>query len=115
MRATAGDSRIRPEYRTVSGWVDGGPLERLRFIPAGARGRMRAVVEAAAIARLPRPDVIWTSVDEVLAPYFWSQLGPLRRPLVLDLDSSPEQLEQDAQLYFGRAPHTGARRMLANL
>ena len=112
---TAGDPRIRPEYRTVSGWVEGGLLERLPFVPRGARGRIRAIVEAAAITRLPRPDVIWTSVDEVLAPYFWSQLGVLRRPLVMDLDSSPDQLEQDAQLYFGRAPHTGVRRALADL
>jgi len=77
---TVADGRIRPEYRNVSGWVTNGWLERVRILPPAIRGRMRATLEAAPVARFPRPDVIWSSADEVLAPYFWTQLGPLRRP-----------------------------------
>jgi glycosyltransferase involved in cell wall biosynthesis len=110
---TADDARIRPEYRTVSGWVEGGSIERLGFLPPGLRGRLRAVAEAAPFARLPRPDVIWTSAGELLAPYAWAQLGSLRRPLVLDVDASPTQLEEVAELYRGRASGPGVRLALA--
>lgn len=112
---TAGDTRILPEYRNISGWINGGWIERMRLLPPGIRGRARATLQAAPVARLPRPDVIWTSADEVLAPYFWSQLGPLRRPMVMDLDASPEQLEENAPLFLGRPSHTGLRRTLASL
>jgi glycosyltransferase involved in cell wall biosynthesis len=111
---TAEDPRIRAEYRTVSGWVEGGAVERLRFLPAGTRGRLRAVAEAAPFARLPRPDVIWTSAGELLAPYAWAQLGPLRRPLVLDVDASPVQLEENAELYWGRPSPPRLRLALAH-
>ena len=110
---TADDARIRPEYRTVSGWVEGGAIERLGFLPAGLRGRLRAVAEAAPFARVPRPDVIWTSAGELLAPYAWAQLGSLRRPLVLDVDASPAQLEETAELYRGQPTRPGARLALA--
>jgi glycosyltransferase involved in cell wall biosynthesis len=110
---TADDARIRAEYRTVSGWVEGGAIERLRFLPVGARGRLRAVAEAAPFARLARPDVIWTSAGELLAPYAWAQLGPLRRPLVLDVDASPAQLEENAELYWGRSARPRLRDALA--
>jgi glycosyltransferase involved in cell wall biosynthesis len=67
------------------------------------------MAEAAPFARLPRPDVIWTSTVEVVAPYLWSQWGPLRRPLVLDLDWTLEQQEQLAPIYFGRPAKHGLR------
>ena len=111
---TADDPRIVPDYRVVTGWRSGGAIERLRFLPHGARGRARALVEGSSLARIPRPDVIWTSAgDELLAPYAWAQLGPLRRPLVVDVDATPALLEDDAELYYDRPPKTGmARRLL---
>jgi len=111
---TEDDPRILPDYRVVTGWRRGGGIERLRFLPHGARGRARALVEGSSLARIPRPDVIWTSAgDELLAPYAWAQLGPLRRPLVVDVDATPALLEDDAELYYDRPPKTGmARRLL---
>src|SRR5690606_4071958 len=55
-----------------------------------------------------RPDVIWTAAGADLAPYMWAQAGPLRRPLVLDLDWTVDLRESLAPAYFGRAPRTGA-------
>lgn len=112
---TADDPRLIPTYRSVSGWVDGGLVERLGFLPAGLRGRARALLEASAVARLPRPDVIWTSVAEAAVPWLLPMIGPLRRPLILDLDSTFEQLDAMAEAYQGRAPRRGLalRRSLA--
>lgn len=108
------DPRIAPEFRWVTGWA-GGRIERLPFLTDGIKGRLRAVAQARAIATLPRPDVIWTSVAEVAAPHLWSQLGPLRRPMVLDLDGTVEQIEAMAPEYFGRQPRRGMRLRLATL
>jgi len=70
-------------------------------------------VEGSSLARIPRPDVIWTSAgDELLAPYVWAQLGPLRRPLLYDADATPALLEADAELYYGRPPKTDMTRRL---
>src|ERR1051326_3206585 len=95
---------IDPSFREVTGWVEGGWIERLPLVPRAARGRLRATVQAAALAEVPRPDVIWTSVSEVALPHCWAQYGPLRRPFVLDLDWTFEQQEQLASVYFGRPP-----------
>jgi glycosyltransferase involved in cell wall biosynthesis len=104
------DNRIWAEFRRVSGWKEGGRIERLPLLSGGSRGRIRAVLEAGSFARLPRPDVIWTSAGEVVTPYLWSQIGPLRRPLVLDLDATWDQLEEMAAPYKGRPPASGMRR-----
>ena len=109
--ATA-DGRVAPTFRSVSGWREGGLFERLP-LPAGLSGRLRALTEAAPFGSLPRPDAIWLSAPEVATPYLWSQLGPLRRPVVLDLDATPKQLDAMAQPYFGRPPKSGLRRVLA--
>jgi len=106
------DGRLDPTFRSVSGWREGGLFERLP-LPAGLSGRLRALTEAAPFASLPRPDAIWLSASELVTPYLWSQLGPLRRPVVLDLDATPAQLEAMAQPYFGRPPKSGLRRILA--
>lgn len=104
------DPRIRPDYAEVSGWSDGGVIERLGFLPAAVRGRARALVEARSLARLPRPDVIWTNAGgRVLKAYAWAQLGPLRRPLVFDADSSPRQWQEN-ELYLYRPRRGGPRR-----
>jgi glycosyltransferase involved in cell wall biosynthesis len=104
------DPRIRPEYAVVSGWNEGGVIERLGFLPRTIRGRVRAVAEARSLARMPRPDVIWTSAGgRLLTAYAWAQIGPLRRPLVFDTDSSPRQWLQDAELYLGRHQRSGLR------
>ncbi len=109
------DPRIRPTYCCVSGWIEGGAIERLPLAPASLKGRARAVLQAAPLAGFPRPDVIWTGVHEVVTPYLWAQLGPLRRPLVLDLDWTLEQQEQLAPVYFGREPKRGRRLGMARL
>ena len=113
--ATERDPRIDPTYRRVSGWVPGGRLERLPALPDGLKGRLRALTEAAQFATLPRPDIIWSSATSVLGPHVWSQLGPLRRPLVLDLDWTFEQQEEFAPFYYDRPPHRGLRRRLLKL
>lgn len=103
------DARIRPTFHCVTGWVAGGVIERMPLVSGAVKGRARAVLQAAAFATLPRPDVIWTGVREVLTPYLWAQLGRLRRPLVLDLDWTLEQQEALAPVYFGRAAKRGRR------
>lgn len=107
------DPRIRPLYRRVSGWVDGGIIERTPLLPAGIKGRARAVIEGGRFAALPRPDAIWTSAPDAILPYLWAQAGPLRRPLVLDLDWTLEQQEAFAPVYFGRPAKLGLPLSLA--
>lgn len=110
---TRDDPRIRPTYRRVTGWVDGGALERVPAVPAVLKGRARAAIEAAAFATMPRPDVIWSSAREAVTPYLWAQLGGLRRPLVLDFDWTLEQQEALAPIYFGRPSKRGIRLAVA--
>lgn len=112
---TERDPRIRPSYCSVVGWKAGGWIERLPFMPGGAKGRLRALASAGAMAQVPRPDVIWTSAAELTAPYAWSQCGPLRRPVVMDLDWTLEQQESLAPVYFRRPSKAGWRRSLAEL
>ena len=112
---TSDDRRIRPTYRRVTGWVDGGAVERAPAVPAALKGRARASLQAAAFATLPRPDVIWSSAREAVAPYLWAQLGGLRRPLVLDFDWTLEQQEALAPIYFGRPSKRGIRLAIARL
>ena len=113
---TANDPRISPTYRTVTGWVEDGRLERLPLLPRGLKGRARAVLEAAAMASLPRPDVIWSSVGQVAAPHLWAEVGPLlRRPRIHDLDATLEQIEEFAPAYYGRPPHRGVRGLAGRL
>lgn len=112
---TQDDPRIRPIYRQVRGWSDSGRIERLPLLPAGVKGRFRGVLDASAVAMLPRPDVIWSAAAEVTVPHLWSQVGRLRRPLVLDLDATVDQQEAFASVYFRRPPKRGARRLVARL
>jgi glycosyltransferase involved in cell wall biosynthesis len=112
---TRHDPRIRPTYRRVSGWVNGGLVERLPGVPVGLKGRARAFLEASAVGTIPRPDVIWMAVTEVAVPHLWAELGPLRRPLVLDLDWTLEQQERLAPIYFRRPGRRGAACALARL
>lgn len=107
---TENDDRIRPQYGLVEGWHEGGWIERLDLLPAPVRGRLRGMLSARVLATLPRPDVIWSAANEVTLPWLWSQVGPLRRPLVLDLDATGSQLERMAMHYRGRAPRRGVRR-----
>jgi glycosyltransferase involved in cell wall biosynthesis len=110
---TADDPRISATYRPISGWVEGGLIERLPLLPKGAQGRVRAMTESLAMARWPRPDAIWTSSIEAIAPMVWTQKGPLRRPLILDLDSTVSQLEDMSEHYFNRPRKNGLRLSLA--
>ena len=109
---TATDQRISAKYRAVTGWDADGKLERLPFVPKPMIGRVRALREAAAFAAFPRPDAIWLSAPEVVTPYLWSQFGRWRRPVVLDLDATPGQLDAMSRWYFGRKPKGRARRSL---
>lgn len=99
------DGRLRPSFAHVTGWREGGLLER--SLPAGVAGRLRAAAEARGFARLPRPDVTWTSCLELAVPYLWANVGPLRRPLVVETDWVYEQQEAMAELYFRRPPRSG--------
>jgi glycosyltransferase involved in cell wall biosynthesis len=102
------DGRLEPTFAPINGWRAGGFIERLP-IPAGARGRIRAIAQSRSFAAFPRPDVIWSSAVETLTPYLWSQLGPLRRPVLLDMDWTVDQGEELARTYFNRPPRTGMR------
>src|SRR6185437_5877063 len=116
LRASAmADGRLDPRFRAVTGWRDTGMLEHAPLVPRWLKGRVRAVAEASPFAQFPRPDAIWLSAPEVAAPYTWAQLGPLKRPVVLDLDATPRQLEGMARLYFGRPPKQGLRRVAARV
>lgn len=109
------DARIQPVFRTVSGWRERGWLERLPYVPPGIAGRARATLEASALAMLPRPDAIWAGALPVAGPFLWSQLGRLRRPLIYDLDSTFEQLDDFADVYYGRPPRRGLTRLIQHL
>lgn len=109
------DERIRPRFALVGGWHDGGVIERLPLISRGAKGRIRTLIEASAFAGIPRPGAMWTAAGTALTPYLWSQIGPLRRPLVLDFDWTVEQREAWAPEYFARPPRAGFRRTVALL
>lgn len=111
---TRNDPRISPTYRTVTGWVPRGTLERLPIIPKGLKGRARAVLQTAPLAGFPRPDVIWTSVGPERAGYLWSLMGPLRRPVVYDCDGTLELQEHMAAIYSKRPPKSGLSRFLAD-
>jgi glycosyltransferase involved in cell wall biosynthesis len=101
------DERIRPVFREVSGWRESGRLERLPLLPRAVKGRLRIAAEVSRYGRFPRPDVIWTSCRAELAPMAWANLGPLHRPLVIDLDATNRQLESMAKEYWGRRPRGG--------
>jgi glycosyltransferase involved in cell wall biosynthesis len=109
---TEDDGRIAADYRTVGGWVEGGAIERLPVLGAAVKGRLRALREASAFASWPRPDAIWSSVATAVLPFTWAQLGPLRRPLVLDLDETLDLRERYARPYYGREPRGGAHARL---
>lgn len=104
------DPRLEPLYRSVTGWRAEGAFERMTLLPRALRGRMRGVYEARALATFPRPDGIWLSATEVVAPFLWAQVGRWRRPLILDLDSTPSQLDTMAPWYFSRPPKRGVHK-----
>jgi glycosyltransferase involved in cell wall biosynthesis len=112
---TRDDPRIRPAYHRVTGWVRDGVLERLPLLPPVLKVYARVSAQAMPFSRFPRPDVIWTSAKEAVLPHLWTQLGPLRRPLVLDLDWTLEQQEELAPDYYDRPPKRGLRRLLSKL
>ncbi len=109
----AADSRLEADVQPVSGWNSGGVIERFTALPRPLRGRLRAAVSARGFARLPRPDVIWTSVVQPIVPHLWAQAGRLRRPLILDLDWTMAQRETMATIYFNRPARTGFSLWLA--
>lgn len=115
LQSVEADGRMDATFRRVTGWREGGMIEALRFLPRGLRGRARATVEASAFATLPRPDVLWTSTVELAAPFAWAQLGPLRRPLIVDLDATWGQLETMAPEYDRRPTAKGLRRRFRQL
>ena len=103
----AGDDRVRPQFRSVTGWKQGGWIERSLALPGGLKARLRAVAQASAFAGIPRPDAIWLSASYEVLPYLWAQAGPLRRPVILDLDATERQLDAMAPWYRGRPPARG--------
>ncbi len=112
---TESDPRVLASYREVSGWQPNGWIESLPAVPTVIKGRLRAVLQSSAMATIPRPDAIWTGIKEVAMPFLWSQAGPLRRPMVLDMDCTVAQLEEMAPAYFHRPAKRGPRLALALL
>ncbi|MBF6599303.1 MAG: glycosyltransferase family 4 protein [Dehalococcoidia bacterium] len=106
------DDRIEPVFALVSGYREGGLIERLGFAPSSLRYRLRALCEGMAMAQIPRPDAIWFAASVPITPYLWAQIGPLHRPLVLDTDSTSEQREAWAPEYYGRPPRRGLHRAI---
>jgi glycosyltransferase involved in cell wall biosynthesis len=100
------DGRLDASFHRVSGWKDGGIVERLP-LPRSVRGTLRSTLEARAFAAMPRPDVVWTSGRELLLPYLAAFTGPFNRPLVVELDWTVSQQEEMAPWYFERPPRTG--------
>jgi glycosyltransferase involved in cell wall biosynthesis len=100
------EGRLDARFTPVTGWREGGLIERLP-VPASAAGRLRALTEARVFARMPRPDVLWTSCSELALPYLWAFAGPLDCPLVIETDWTVEQQEVFAPWYFGRPPREG--------
>ncbi len=102
------DGRLDARFELVSGWRSGARLESLEWVPRVVRSRARVLRETASIAAFPRPDVIWTSAPPpALVPFLGSQLGPWRRPLVVQLDWTREQQEEMAPFYYARPPRSG--------
>lgn len=113
LRATVErEGSLDARFVSITGRKAGGLIERMP-LPRAVRRRLRPTLEAAPFATLRRPDVIWTSATEVLTPFLWAQAGPLRRPMVLDLDCTDDQLEEMAELYFARPPKSGFARWIA--
>jgi glycosyltransferase involved in cell wall biosynthesis len=106
------DGRLDASFHRVSGWHDGGFVERLP-LPRRARGKLRSVLEARALAAMPRPDVVWTSGRELVLPYLPMFAGPLKRPLVVELDWTVSQQEEMAPWYYNRPPRSGPALALA--
>lgn len=103
------DQRIRARFDLVTRWSESGQV-RIGRLPAGLSGRLRAFWGARSLGRVPRPDLVWTNAANELAVYAWAGWGPLRRPVVLDLDGTPAQLEEMAPVYRGDAPRQGPAR-----
>jgi len=99
------DGRLDARFHRVTGWNDDGLVERLP-VPAPIRGTLRATIDARSLATIPRPDVFWTSGRELLLPYLWAFVGPMDRPLVVELDWTLDQQEAMAPWYYGRAART---------
>jgi glycosyltransferase involved in cell wall biosynthesis len=110
-RHVAADERVSARFVRVTGWDDGGRIERLP-LPRRLRGRGRSLMQASAIVRRPHPDVTWTSANELLLPFLWSMAGPWARPTVIETDWSFAQQEAFATPYFGREPKRGPDRWL---
>lgn len=108
----AGDDRIEARFRNVTGWKQGGWLERCPGLPGGLKARLRAVAQASTFARIPRPDAIWLSASYEVLPYLWAQVACLRRPVILDLDATERQLDGMAPWYRGRPPARGLLKTL---
>lgn len=106
------DGRLDAEFHRVDGSVATGLIERLP-VPTRVRGNVRVTLQARPLARLPRPDVIWTSGRELLLPYLWAFTGRLRRPLVVELDWTLRQQEEMAPWYYDRPARSGPSLALA--
>jgi glycosyltransferase involved in cell wall biosynthesis len=99
------DPRLDAHFERITGWRDGGVVERIPLIPRRLLGRARALHEASALG-WRRADVAWTSAGALAWPHLAT--GPrARRPLVVDLDWTVAQQEEMAPLYYARPPRTG--------
>jgi glycosyltransferase involved in cell wall biosynthesis len=99
------DPRLDARFARITGWRDGGLIERVPLVPRRVLGRLRALQEASALG-WRRGNVAWTSAGALALPHLAT--GPRsRRPLVVDLDWTVAQQEEMAPFYYGRPPREG--------
>jgi glycosyltransferase involved in cell wall biosynthesis len=94
------DMGVDPTWAVIEWRQEGGLLERLPFLPVGAKSRIRAQLELRRGLGQTELDVLFVAIPAV----FYGQghwLG--RQPYVMTLDSTPEQLWSFGALY-GRRP-----------
>ncbi len=107
------DGRLLSSFHEITGRDPDGRIERIPGLPVAFKGRLRTAWDTREIARFPRPAALWATASPALTPHLWSQVGGMRRPLVLDMDWTVRQQEELASLYFRRAAKRGARLRLS--
>lgn len=101
------ERRFESTFTEVTGWLEGGTIERFPGASKGLKGRIRSVWEARSFVQFPRPDVIWTSAGDAASWFTWANCGPFRVPLIFDTDASYSQLNEMSREYYNREPTKG--------
>jgi len=95
------EAGVEPTWAVIEWRQEGGLLERLPLLPAGAKSRIRAQLELRRGLGEVNLDMLFVAIPAV----FYGQSRWLgRQPYVMTLDSTPEQLWSFGDLY-GRHPN----------